>query len=86
MELLRLPNRGPVPGGASGRGRQGLVNAPILPSPSCLQTGQIMEVSQRHPHHHGQHRGRPVQPDFRPLYYHFHLRCDGHAALWQGLH
>ena len=86
MELLRLPDRCTIPGRAAGWGCQRLVHASILPSTSRLQTGQILEVSQWHPDNHGQHGGRLVQPDLRPLHYHLHLCCDGHATLWQRLH
>ena len=86
LELLWLPHRGPVLGRVAGRGCQGPVHAPILPSTPRLQTGQILEVSQRHPDNHGQHGGRAVQPDLRPMHHHIHICCDGHAALWQRLH
>ena len=45
-----------------------------------------MEISQRYPHHHDEHSGGLVQPDLRTVHHHLHLRCDGYAAVWQGLH
>ena len=86
MELFRFPHRGPLSGGAFGRGRQRLVYAPILPSASRLQVGQILEVFERHFDNHGQYGWRLVQLDIRPMHHYLHLCRDGHAALWQGLH
>ena len=44
-----------------------------------------MEVTQRHPDHHDEHRGRAVQPDLCAVHHHLHLRRDGHAAVREGL-
>ena len=81
MELFRFPHRGPLSGGAFGRGRQRLVYAPILPSASRLQVGQILEVFERHFDNHGQYGWRLVQLDIRPMHHYLHLCRDGHAAL-----
>ena len=50
-----------------------------------VQAGEVMEVFERHPDDHDEHGGRTLQPNLRPLHHHLHLRCDGHAALWQRL-
>ena len=85
MELFRLPHRGPVPRRAAGGGRQRLVHAQVLPSAESLQARQIVEVSERHSHHHGEHGRRAVQLDVRLVHHRLHLCRHGHAALRQGL-
>ena len=86
MELLRLPDRRALAGRAAGRGREGPLHVALLPPAPRLQAGQIVEVAQRHPDHHGEHDRSSLQPDLRPLHHHLHLRRHGDAALRQGLH
>ena len=86
MELLWLFDCGSISSRAHpGRGK-GVVHVAFIPSSSCLQTGQIVEIIKWHSYNHGKHCRRSVQSNLRPLYHCLHLCRDGNAALWQGLH
>ena len=85
VELFWFPHRCLVIGRVVGWGRLRSLDAPILPSTSCVQTGQVMEVSQRHPDNHDEHSGGALKSDLRPVYHHLHFRCDGDAVIWKGL-
>ena len=86
LELFWLPNSRIVFGGAHIRRGKRLVHVAFIPSSSCLQTGQIVEIIKWHSYNHGKHCRRSVQSNLRPLYHCLHLCRDGNAALWQGLY
>ena len=85
LELFRFPHCCLVIGGVVGGGCLRSIDAQILPSTSCVQTGQVMEVSQWHPDNHDEYCRGTLKSDLRPLYHHLHFRCDGDAVIWKGL-
>ena len=85
LELFWFPHRCIVIGRVVGWGCLRSLDAQIFPSTSCVQTGEILEISQWHLDDHDEHRWGALQSDLCLVYHHLYLRCDGDAVIWKGL-
>ena len=86
MELLWLFDCGSISSRANpGRGK-GVVHVAFIPSSSCLQVGQIVEITKWHFDNHGKYCRRSVQFNIRPLYHCIHICRYGNAAIRQRLY
>ena len=67
LEHLRLRHCLALARGTSGRRHQRPLGPEILPASQSFQAGQVLEVPQRYPDHHGKHHRRAVQPGIRTI-------------------